>query len=134
MTWFGRKRRNRFPDDMTRRLELLGRFQLDYQNSGIDSGDIWSECVAPFYEDSQADRDGFLIDLLAVIADDQGGFATFGASRLTWELYGSACLTIPAALPLIDAGIEFKRASGLPTAMLTGYEMQRLSQRREQTA
>jgi hypothetical protein len=105
---------------------------LDPQNSGIDGGVVVTTCIAPFYEDSQADREGFLTDLLAAIAHDQGGFATFGAARLVWELYGGDCLRIPAALPLVDAGIEFKRLRGLPTAMLTGYEMERLHQLRDQ--
>ncbi len=86
MRWFTRKPASRFPSDMIRRLELLGRFSLDSQSAGVDSGEVWSSCIAPF---------------------------------------------LPAALPFIDGGIDFKLSRGLPTASLTGYEMQRLVQRRE---
>jgi hypothetical protein len=41
-----------------------------------------------------------------------------------WELLSSRCRT-PGALELLDAAIAFKRALGLPTARLTGYEMER---------
>jgi len=114
---------------MPNRLELLGRHGLDPFTSGIDSGEIWPDSIAPFLQDAHADPDGFLSDLHALVAADHGGFATFGASRLVWELYGGEALDNPAAWPLIDAGINFKRARGLPTANLTGYEMQRLTQR-----
>src|SRR5205823_7955744 len=124
-----RARPSRFPPDMLRRLELFGRYELDPQTSGIDAGEVWPTCMAPFVDDASADRDGFLTDLHTLVAGDHGGFATFGAARLVWELHSGAALTIPAAWPLIDAGIEFKRARGLPTASLTGYEMQRLTQR-----
>jgi hypothetical protein len=49
-------------------------------------------------------------------------------------MYGGDCLRIPAALPLIDAGIDFKFARGLSGFHLTGYERQRLGQRPEQAS
>jgi hypothetical protein len=115
---------------MLQRLELFGRFEFDHFHSGIDSSDIYQDCVVPFLDASKEDQDGFLVDLRALVADDHGGFATFGAARLVWELYVDV-LKIPAALPLIDAAIEFKRARGLPSASLTGYEVDRLFQRDE---
>jgi hypothetical protein len=117
---------------MLARLDLFGRFEFDHQKSGIDSSDIYDECVIPFLEDAKADPDGFMTDLYALIAQDTAGFPTYGAARLVWELLGSKGLRNPAAMPLIDAGIDFKLARGLPTAMLTGYEMQRLVERRAQ--
>jgi hypothetical protein len=131
MRWVTCARASRFPADMLQRLELLGRFELDPRTSGIDSGEIWPTCVAPFWEDANADRDGFLTDLHALVATEHGGFETFGAARLVWELLGGEALRTPAALPLIDGGIEFKRARGLPNASLTDYEMQRLYQLRD---
>lgn len=132
MAWFRRAHRSRFPSDMLARMDLFGRYEFDPQNSGIGSTNIYETCVIPFLEGSKADPEGFLTDLFAVIAKDRAGFPTYGAARLVWELYSGECLRIPAALPLIDAGIDFKRARGLPTAMLTGYEMERLVQRRAQ--
>ena len=116
---------------MLRWLEIFGRHSLDPQHSGIDGSDLWSR-LAPLHEYSSRDREGFLAELAAVVAGDQGGFATFGAARVVWEMFGGEALNIPAALPLIDAGIAFKRSRGLPDLMLTGYESQRLAQRRQQ--
>lgn len=130
MRWFTRARRSRFPDDMVPWLALLGRHALDPQGSDIDPDEIWPR-VAALWPDATADRTGFLADLHALVAADRGGFATHGAARLAWELYGSEVLRLPAAWPLIDAGIDFKLARGLSTGHLTGYEMSRLVQRRE---
>ena len=130
------KRRSRatppgFPDDMRQRLELLGRFTLDPMGSGIKS-DIYTTCVVPFVEyikAGRAEQEAFLRDLHALVATDGGGFATYGAAGLMWELFGEKALEMPAALPLIDAGIEFKLARGLPpAAILTGYEKRRFLQ------
>ena len=130
MRWFTRARPARFPGDVLRRLERFGRYALDPSASGLDRDDVWAACVAPFRPDASADLDGFLNDLRAVVAADGGGFATFGAARLVWELCGPDALTTPAAWPLIDAGIDFVVARGLPAAYLTGFEMRRLRQRR----
>ncbi|GIF77863.1 hypothetical protein [Asanoa siamensis] len=128
---FRRDRRPRLPDDMPRWLERFGRHSFDVTRSGIDGGDMWDR-IGSLHGWATSDRDGFLTALRAVVAGDQGGFATFGAARLVWEMYGCECLRIPGALPLIDAGIEFKRSRGLPTAMMTGYEMQRVHEIQKQ--
>lgn len=116
---------------MLQRLEQFGRYQLDPHGSGL-TADVFTSCVVPFVDYLQVDeaeQEGFLRDLYAVITGDQGGFATYGAASLTWELFGDKALRLPAALPLIDAGIQFKLARGLPPAtILTGYELQRFSQ------
>lgn len=109
---------------MLQRLELLGRLQLDGTGSGIDASTVYPSCLAPFWEDSQADPKGFLADLRAVVATDTGGFATYGASCLVWEFF-SAKIREEDALALFDGGIAFKRERGLPSAFLTGYEWTR---------
>jgi hypothetical protein len=124
MGWFGRKRRSRFPADMAARLEMLGRFEFDAHGSGIDSGVVYPECIAPFRGQATEDRDRFVADLRAFVADDAGGFATYGASCLVVELAGTDVRTLDA-LALLDAAIEVKRLRGLPSAMLKGYEWQR---------
>lgn len=120
----------RFPGDMLQRLEQFGRHQFS-PYSGVTS-DVFTRCVVPFVDyvnADEADQEAFLRDLRAVVAGDQGGFATYGAASLTWELFGEKSLRLPAALPLIDAGIAFKLARGLPPALiLTGYELQRFTQ------
>ncbi len=135
VAWFSRARQSRFPADMLRRLELLGRFEFDPSGCGIDGGQVAKESVVPFYQDSQDNREAFLTDLQAVVAADGSGFATYGAARLVWEMYGDKGLRIPEALPLIDGGIEFKRSRGMATRMhLTGYEQQRLRERGDQVS
>lgn len=122
MRLFGRQRR--FPRDMVARLEMMGRYEMDPMTSGIDSSQIAQECIIPYLSQAQADPEGFTADLRDVVAGDTGGFATYGASRLVWELLSSRCRTV-GALDLLDAAIAFKRTMGLPTARLTGYEMER---------
>lgn len=132
MAWFGKRPRSTFPADTFKRLEMFGRFEFDPFNSGIDNPNIYNDCVIPYFAGAKADPDGFFAELAAVIAGDEGGFATFGAARLCWELFDSDVVRMPAALPFIDAGIDFKLARGLSTGHLTGYEHERLLQRREQ--
>lgn len=115
---------------MLQLLELFGRAELDIANSGLDTRDFIRRVLVAYYEDSQSDQDGFLADLRAVVAGEQGGFATYGAARLVWEYYSEQSLRIPGAVLLIDAGIDFKIARSLPGAMFTPYEQRRLAERR----
>ncbi len=116
---------------MRQLLETLGRHSLDMQNSGVDVVRLWSR-LGPLYEYATSDRAGFLAELRAVAAQAGGGFASLGAAHLVWEFYSGDALRDPAALPLIDGGIDVKLSRGLSTAALTGYEMKRLAQLREQ--
>jgi hypothetical protein len=118
---------------MIERLDRFGRFELDARTSGIDPSNIFNDCLAPFFEPAQRDPGSFCDELVTVVARDQGGFATFGAARLVWEIFGQDALSTPGALPLIDAGLDFKLARGLSTEHLNGHENQRLHQRREQS-
>jgi hypothetical protein len=127
MGLFRRTPRWTFPADMWPWLETFGRYSLDMFRSRIDSRDVGSH-LPSLLDYARADREGFLAELTDFVAGDEGGFATFGAARVVWEMFGTECLSIPAALPLIDAGIEFKRARGLPGGMFTGYEMRRMEQ------
>jgi hypothetical protein len=118
-----------FPADMLQRMDLFGRFELDRFDSGINSNEIWPHCVAPFYDFATADPDGFLMALRSVVHGHEGGFATYGAARLVWELLGQDGIRRATALPLIDAGIDFKIERGLPGLHFTPYEMRRIAER-----
>lgn len=132
MGLFKQRRQPYFPATMLGELERFGRFSLDPFTSGVDGSKIW-DCVIPNFDEYRADPEVFIRELEAVVAHDGGGFATFGAARLIWEMFSGDCLTIPAALPLIDAGIEFKAARGRTRMSdMTGYEQQRISDRRRQ--
>jgi len=132
MTWFTRPKRSRFPGDMMQRLELFGRYELGRHTSGIDSSLMWPECIQPFFDDAQADPAGFSADLETLIAGEHGGFVTFGASRLIWEIFSDGYLAEPASVRIMDAGIDFKLARGLTRIHLTGFEMDRLARRRSE--
>jgi hypothetical protein len=108
---------------MFERLELLGRYEMDYLSSGLDGGDLSQRCIVPFHSDAVSDPERFTADLRDVVANDRGGFATYGASRLVWELL-SDCRT-PDALVLLDAAIAFKRTLRMSTDHLRGYELER---------
>lgn len=108
---------------MLARLELLGRFEMDHMTSGIDSGQIWPRCQELFYRDLQQDPKGFTAELHAVVTNDRGGFATYGASVLVWDFLTD--FPTPDALAILDAAIVFKRTFGLSTFHLRGYELKR---------
>ena len=124
MFGFPRKRRTSFPPEPAHRLSTLGRFEMDVYTSGIDSTHIWEECISPFRPAADADPEGFLVGLRTLVAEDTGGFATYGAYRLFGELLGFEYRS-ENALAIMDDAIAFKRARGLPTAGLTGYEWAR---------
>jgi hypothetical protein len=130
MRLFSRHRPSRFPADMAAWLETFGRARLDPLFSRVDSA-AWWERVPQLCEVAKDNQDGFLADLAPYIADDPGGFVTLGAAGLVWEVLGSDVLSIPAALPFIDAAIAVKKARGLPGLAFTGYEWERLHSRRE---
>ena len=121
MRMFGRRRR--FPRDMVERLEQFGRYEMDPWSSGLDGGDLAQRCIIPFLKDAADDPEGFTADLHDVVADDRGGFATYGASRLVFELLSD--YRTPGALALLDAAITFKRTVGMSSAHLNGFESER---------
>ncbi|MEV6343788.1 hypothetical protein [Actinoplanes sp. NPDC051851] len=129
MRLFRRAPRSRFPADMLPWLESFGRHRLDGFTSRVDTEGVW-ERIAQFIEVVKTDRDGFLGDLAALVADDRGGFATLGAAGVVWEVFGGEALRIPGALVLIDAGIAVKQARGLAGIAFTGYEWQRVQELR----
>ena len=114
---------------MLQRLELYGRFEYDRQSSGIDGSSMWTDCIQPFADDARADPEGFSADLLALIAGERTGFATFGAYRVAFEILFDGYLEHPSAVRLMDAGIDFKLARGLAPLHFNGFERSRLEQR-----
>ena len=124
---FRRRPRPIFPPDMIRWLDRFGRYSLDPVHA--DSDQLKQEEMLPYcYDHATADPDRFLTELQAVVAHDEGGFATYGAARLVFEMFGGRMLKMPAALPLVDAGIDFQLARGETPAMLSGYELERFGQ------
>jgi len=125
MRLFRRRPRSRFPSNMAAWLELFGRHRLDSRSVRIDSDTLWGP-LPGFLEDAKADPDGFLTDLAAFVAGDRTGFVTLGAAGLVWELFSEEALHMPAALPLIDAGIAMKQDRHLPGLAFTGWEWDRV--------
>ena len=118
-----------FPADMLQRMDLFGRYEFDVFDNGIEGDEIGLYCVGPFLEFAQADPDGFLIALRSVVRGHEDSFATYGAARLVWELLGMDGVRRPTALPLVDAGIDFKVARDLPVLRFAPYEMSRIEER-----
>ena len=79
---------------------------------------------------ARRDPQQFLIRLGGLVNLQKPDLATTGAGRLVWEVFGSDALRIPAALPLIDAAIDYKQAHGAASTELTGYEWERVLRRR----
>ncbi|MEV6350827.1 hypothetical protein [Actinoplanes sp. NPDC051851] len=113
MKWILRGRRRRFPPDMLDQLEMLGRYRLDRHHCGLSPLEVLEPFLSPYMQDITVDRDGLLGELAALVAGDEGGFATHGAACLTWDLLDGEIEDVPAAWPLIDAGIAFKLDRGL---------------------
>ncbi len=57
------------------------------------------------------------------MADDRGGFAAYGASRLVFDLLSE--YRTPGALALLDAAVALKRTLGMSMLQLNDYESRR---------
>ena len=110
---------SRFPKDILGVLERFGRYEADPQGSGIDYNEAVQRLFVAYGREASADPDGFFAEIHAVVANDGGGYATFGAARLVWELLTGPVKDNPpaSALALVKAGIEFKRRHGLGLSM-----------------
>ena len=110
---------SRFHDDMLSVLERFGRFEANPQSSGVDYDEVVQRLFVPYVQQANADPYSFFNELQAVVANDAGGYATFGAARLVWELLTGDARDNPSApaLKLVKAGIEFKRVRGLELTM-----------------
>ncbi len=122
--WFRRNQGSPFPSDMLQRLDRLGRCKLDMMTAGVDWAEVIHNCIAPFHPQAVADPDKFLSDLLHVIEEDSGGFATYGAASLMYEL-ASERTHSEAGARLVDLAIRFKIQRGLPVGSFTGHEFKR---------
>jgi hypothetical protein len=109
---------------MLQRLDRLGRCKIDMMNAGIDWPEVVTNCIAAFHEQAVTDPGRFLSDLQHVIDQDSGGFATYGAASLMYELVPENIHSEAGAL-LVDLAIKFKRQRGLPIGSFNGYELER---------
>jgi hypothetical protein len=106
---------SRFPGDILPVLERFGRLEANPQGSGVNYDEVVQRLFVPYVQQANTDPHGFFADLRAVVANEGGGYATFGAARLVWELLTGEVRDNPPApaLALVKAGIEFKRTHGL---------------------
>jgi hypothetical protein len=110
---------------MLERLDRLGRCGLDMVGSGVDWAEVIKNCIVPFHSQAVADPVKFLSDLTTLIEHDTGGFATYGAVSLMYELVDASVVRSPVGAALLYRGIDFKIQRGLPPASFTGYESER---------
>ncbi len=104
-------------------MEMLGRFEIDPQGSGVDAGDIYSICLAPLRAYAESNPEGFMNDLRITLLP-KGGRAVYGGACCIVELLGYS-LQDPNYLALLDAAIDVKREMGLSSGHLKGYEWSR---------
>jgi len=128
---FRRKPTSPFPDDMLQRLDRLGRCKMDMMTSGVDWSEVIKNCIVPFHLQAVANPVKFLSDLMAVIEHDTGGFVTYGAVSLMYELVDGAVVRSERGAALVDRGIDFKIQRGLPLSSFTGYESERYFDRKD---
>lgn len=115
--------RSALPCDLVARMELVGRFEVDCQSSGVDAGQVWITGIAPFRQAAVHDPQGFMRGLRELLLH-LGGYAAYGAACCIAELLGYDQQNSDY-LALLDAGIEFKRELGLSHTHLKGYEWSR---------
>lgn len=108
-------------------LEKFGRYELDPFDSRIDGMEIVTRFDG-LRDYAIADPGRFLAELEAAVAGDDGGFATFGAARLVWQMLDDA-LDRPAAQRLLEAGLDFKLDRGLRPESLNNNERTLLHRR-----
>jgi hypothetical protein len=65
---------------------MVGRFEFDVHSSGVDSTEIYPNCIGPFLGQREEDPVGFIADLRHFVVNDDSGFVTYGASCLIREL------------------------------------------------
>lgn len=125
---FGRLKRhhsntNALPSDLIRMMERFGRYEFRQPGSENDGTDIWMQTQAPLLPFASADPDGFLVALAEAVLP-VGGWAVVGASRTIFEVLSSpeSFSQHPSYHAIMDAALEFLRASGVPSVLLTGRE------------
>jgi len=101
-------------------IERFGRHMYDPDESPWPS--VWADLVGPMYYAYRADQDIFLMTL-AVVAEQYGGWVSYGAERLMIEVAGGD-LEHPAYGRIMNASLGFLRACGVPPMKVTGYEWQ----------
>lgn len=116
MSLFARSAHRRLPADTIAQLEQLGR-----TNYYPQAGDAPWQFVAAMYQLGQDDRQGFLADLAALVVP-VGGWASYGALRLLWEVF-STDLELPDFDAIALAGLQFLRSHGVPTSRVSPYEL-----------
>lgn len=124
MGMFGKRRGSRLPADTVARMTKLGKFEMNPSESGIGGSELFGDCISPYTSHADQDPAGFVADLHGQVIS-HGGLAAFGASRLVVELLQHSMDDDQNYLDLLDAGLDYKRGLGLPSAFLNEYEMRR---------
>jgi hypothetical protein len=92
------------PADIVPMMEKFGRYEYDPQGSGIDSSDLYQNCVIPLYPMAQDDPAGF-VEALGDAVLPVGGWSAYGAERAVAEPIGLDFAT-PASQELLAASLQ----------------------------
>ena len=101
-------------------LERFGRHMYDQVERPWPWQSVAEDFLIPMYHCYEAGHDVFLL-ALADIVGQYGGWAAYGAERLMIEVAGGN-LGHPVYGQIMNASLDFLRASGVPPKMVTGYE------------
>jgi hypothetical protein len=114
---------SRLPGDVVRRMAVLGRFEMDPENSDVGGMEIYDTCIEPFTAFVSQDPDDF-IDELRTVARKEKGLVAYGCACCVVEHLGRRTDNV-AFLDILDLAIAYKRSLGLPSARLKDYELKR---------
>jgi hypothetical protein len=110
------------PDGITV-ADLVRYGQAAYDRAKYPWPDGWTDVVWPLIERYQHRHDTLLV-LLAKLAEQNRGWAAYGAEQLMWDA-GAGDSEHPARNRIMDASINFLRRSGVPPTRVTEAEWRR---------
>jgi hypothetical protein len=111
------------PADIVERVVTYIEYEIDPQGSGIGSSDINRLIYQPLYRLAERDPAGFCEQLAAAVLPI-GGMAAWGGERVARDLIGDG-VDDPHYHAVLDAALDWLRASGASSAHLTRYEWDR---------
>ncbi|ABD11936.1 hypothetical protein ThrDRAFT_03393 [Frankia casuarinae] len=115
------------PADVAGLMARLGRYE--FAPAASDEPDVWGDLQRPFLASATADAAGFAAALAREVGP-AGGWALVGAESLLRNFAdGATRRAIPTYVELLDASIDFLRASRVPFGRLIGFYTERWAER-----
>ncbi|WP_326945086.1 hypothetical protein OG439_36195 [Amycolatopsis sp. NBC_01307] len=123
MALFSRKRETSLlPADIVDRV--VGYIRTEAHSPNAPASFDTPGLIYSLHSTAHADP-ALFIEKLASAVLPAGGEASRGGARVVWELLTSEHLTDPNCETMLDAGLDWLRATGVSSAHLFGYEIGR---------